>query len=203
MTLDVEDVVECTVGGNEPLGLTLGLKPLHFPLPSSDREVRVFHPIVVAQPSGFVTLQTTQISQGSFVGSEAIGDDFVRHVALVLEQFSQQFQCCCLVAALLHEDVEDLAFLIHRPPHEHANTIDAHDHFIEMPDAVGRLAALADVGGDRRTELVGPASYGLICDVDPAFGEHFFDVAQARGEAEIEPHRKADRVGRKPVALEG
>ncbi len=63
------------------------------------------------------------------------------------------------------------------------------DHFIEMPDAIGRPAALANVGGDGRTELVGPATHGLVSDIDPAFGEHFLNIAQAHGEAEIEPHR--------------
>jgi hypothetical protein len=88
--LDIEGVVDCTVGGNEPLGLILGLEPLHFSLPSSDREVRIFHPIVVAQPAGFVALQAAQISQGSLVRSEAIGHDCFRHEALVLEQFPQR-----------------------------------------------------------------------------------------------------------------
>lgn len=49
MTLDAEGVVDCTVGRNEPLGLTLGLEPLHFSLPSSDRQMRILRPIVIPQ----------------------------------------------------------------------------------------------------------------------------------------------------------
>jgi hypothetical protein len=48
MAFDVEAVVDRTIGGNEALSLALGLEPLHFSLPSSDREMRVFDPAVVA-----------------------------------------------------------------------------------------------------------------------------------------------------------
>ena len=47
MTLDVEGVVYCGVGGNKALGMTLGLESLHFPLSSSHRKMRVFSPVVV------------------------------------------------------------------------------------------------------------------------------------------------------------
>ena len=68
-----------------------------------------------------------------------------------------------------------------------------------MQDAINRAAALADVGGDRRTDLVGLASNGLIDGADPAFGEHLLDIAQTRRETETEPLHQSDRVGRKLV----
>jgi hypothetical protein len=36
---------------------------------------------------------------------------------------------------------------------------------------------------------------------DPALSQQLLDVAEAQGEAEIEPHRMADDVGREPVTL--
>ena len=48
MTLDVEAVVDGTIGRNEALGLALRFEPLHFSLSSADGQVRVFHPIIVS-----------------------------------------------------------------------------------------------------------------------------------------------------------
>ena len=48
VTLEIEGVVDCGVGGNEALGLSLRLEPLHFPFPSSDGKVGIFNPVVVA-----------------------------------------------------------------------------------------------------------------------------------------------------------
>jgi len=38
---------------------------------------------------------------------------------------------------------------------------------------------------------------GLIGDVEPTFGEQFLDVVVAQGEAEINPDRVLDDLGRK------
>ena len=47
MSLDVEVIVDGTVGGNKALGLTLRLEPLHFSLSSSDGKMRILDPVVV------------------------------------------------------------------------------------------------------------------------------------------------------------
>jgi hypothetical protein len=38
-----------------------------------------------------------------------------------------------------------------------------------------------DVGGDRRTALVGATAYGFVAKVDPAFGEQSRNITQAIG----------------------
>lgn len=48
MTLDIEGVVDCAVGGDEALSLALGLEALHLSLSPSHRQVRVLDPIVVS-----------------------------------------------------------------------------------------------------------------------------------------------------------
>ena len=47
MTLDVEDVVDGGVGGEEPLSRALRFELLLFPLPSPDRQVGIFNPVVL------------------------------------------------------------------------------------------------------------------------------------------------------------
>ena len=42
--------------------------------------------------------------------------------------------------------------------------------------------------------------YGLVADDDAAGGQHLLDHAQAEREAEVQPNRVADDLGRKAVA---
>ena len=48
VTLDIEGVVDGRVGGNEALGVAMGLEPLHFPLSPSDGQVGILNPVVVS-----------------------------------------------------------------------------------------------------------------------------------------------------------
>ena len=63
VTVYIESVVDCTVGENETLGLTLGFEALHFPLSSSLRQMRIFDPVVVSQPPRFVALKATDLKR--------------------------------------------------------------------------------------------------------------------------------------------
>src|SRR5690606_34978613 len=109
---------------------------------------------------------------------------------------------CRLVAALLHENVENLAFLVDSPPHEHAFATDRDDHLVEMPHAIGSAAPASDVRRDRWSELVRPATNCLIGNVDSTLGEQVLDVPQAHREPKIEPHCVAYDLRRKAMTLE-
>src|ERR1700737_1256373 len=45
-----------------------------------------------------------------------------------------------------------------------------------------------------------PAPHRFVGDVEPALGQEFLDIAVAQGEAEIEPDRVLDDLGREPMA---
>ena len=183
MTLQIEGVVDCGVGGDE--ALTLGLETLHLALASSDRKVRVFNPVVLAQSARTVSVPTAKNLQCRFVRSKAIGDNFVRYALLVLEQLPEQFQRSNLVPTPLYQHVEDITFLVHSPPHVQALAIDADHHFVEMPDTVGTAANFANVGCNRRTELVRPAADSSVAHIDAPLREQILDIAQARRETKI------------------
>ncbi len=100
MTLQIEGVVDCGVGGDE--ALTLGLETLHLALASSDRKVRVFNPVVLAQPARTVSVSTAKNLQCRFVRNKAIGDDLVRYALLVSEQFPEKFKRSSLVPTPLY-----------------------------------------------------------------------------------------------------
>ena len=179
VSLEIEDVVDGAMGGDEALGLALRLETLHFALASTDREMGVLNPVVFAQSARLVTALALQHLQCGGVRSEAVGNECVGNEALVLEKFSERFQGRRLVAALLYH------------------------HFFEVPDAVDPGASFANVSRNRGTELVRPTANGLVSDVDAARGKQFLDVSQAEGETEREPHRLADDIRQETVPLVG
>src|SRR5204863_560769 len=61
-------------------------------------------------------------------------------------------------------------------------------------------ATLAQPSRDRGTELQHPSPHRFVGDVEPSFGQQFLDIAVAQGEAEIEPDRVLDDLGREAMA---
>src|SRR5260370_2637197 len=68
-----------------------------------------------------------------------------------------------------------------------------------MPAVARPRATLAQPSRDRGAEFQHPAPYGLVGDLKPALGQQFLDIAVAQGEAEIEPDRVLDHLGREPM----
>ena len=59
---------------------------------------------------------------------------------------------------------------------------------------------MAQPSRDRGTELQHPSPHCFVGDVEPSFGQQFLDIAVAQGEAEIEPDRVLDDLGREAMA---
>ena len=70
VTLDGEDIVDGGVGGEEPLGRTLGLELLLFALASPDRQMCVFRPIIPPQSAGPMAILAAEFSGRDAVGSQ-------------------------------------------------------------------------------------------------------------------------------------
>jgi class 3 adenylate cyclase len=87
------------------------------------------------------------------IGAQAVGHQFLRRHALLLEQPAQQPQGRVLVATALHEHIEDLAFAVDGPPQVHRPTGDFNEHFVQMPPAA-------------RSTATAPQSLGAACDPD-------------------------------------
>jgi hypothetical protein len=66
--------------------------------------------------------------------------------------------------------------------------------------SLGRGPTLPQPSRDRGTELQHPASHRFVGDFEPAFGQQFLDIAIAQGEAEIQPDRVLDELGREAMA---
>jgi hypothetical protein len=64
------------------------------------------------------------------------------------------------------------------------------------------MTSAAKFLGGQRLELQHPSSNRFIGDVQPALGEQILDIAEAQGEAKVQPHRVSDDVGGESVASE-
>jgi hypothetical protein len=132
MALDVEGVLDRGVNGEEPLRRSGRFETLHLPFPSTYRQVRILGPIVLAQALLMASRQA-QFCLGRSVGSRPVGHQYVRRKALLLEQSAHEFRSRLGVASPLHQQVENLALIVDRPPEPEPPAADQNRHFIEMP----------------------------------------------------------------------
>ena len=70
---------------------------------------------------------------------------------------------------------------------------------VEVPLVFGVGQPAADPVGEGLAELERPLPHGLVADHDAPCRQHLLDHAQAEREAEIEPDRVADHLGREAV----
>ena len=121
---------------------------------------------------------------------------------LVFEELPQKLQRGSLVAALLDQDIENLALIIDRAPKVHPFAADPHDHLVQMPAARRRRPPASEIGGDQRAKLDHPAANGLPAGLDSALGQQFLNVTNTEREPKIQPHPVADHVRREAMPFE-
>jgi hypothetical protein len=100
----------------------------------------------------------------------------------------------------LHQQIEDFALAIHRPPKPLPVAADRHDHLVEMPLAARQWSLGAQVSRKLQPERPDPSPDRLVRNIEAAFCQEFLDVAVAEREAQIEPDGVADDVGRESVS---
>jgi hypothetical protein len=138
---------------------------------------------------------------GDGIGSELVGDHHAWSLALLLQQFAHQPPCRLGIPAALHQNVEDEAVLVDRPPQPVSCASDGDDHLVEVPFVTQAAGSPSlDPLGDMATEFLRPCPYRLVRDDDAAGSQHVLDHAQAERKAEIQPHRMGDDLSRKSVA---
>src|SRR5207253_1277933 len=104
------------------------------------------------------------------------------------------------IAPALDQHLQHLALVIDGAPEVHPLAGDPHHHLVEMPEIAWPRALPAQPARDRWTELQHPAPYRFVGDVEPALGQQFLHVPVARREAEIQPDRVLDDLGREAMA---
>ena len=64
------------------------------------------------------------------------------------------------------------------------------------------MMSAAQFPGEQRPKLQDPSPHRFIGDIQTALGQQIFDVAEAQGEAKVQPHRMSDDVRRELVTSE-
>lgn len=95
----------------------------------------------------------------------------------------------------MHDEIENVSFVVDGVLQKDAFAVDAADHLVKMPARRWRRSAAAEFGSDLRTQLHRPASDGFVAGAGPTLSEKCFDVSKAEGEAEVEPGRMSDHIG--------
>src|SRR5208337_2038200 len=115
MTLDVEGILCCCLHREKSLRGSHALDPLHLPLPSSGRLMRILRSIV-APSTAFMTFCDPKMTGCSSIRSEIICDELVWDKAIFLQQLAHQFERRPLVPPGLDQHIEHFALGIYGAP---------------------------------------------------------------------------------------
>src|SRR5271166_2824518 len=118
----------------------------------------------------------------------------------VRAQLAHQLHGRSLIAPSLHQQIENLAFIVDRAPEPELPARNRNGHLVEMPSRSWPRASMAKFSGEQRPELQNPSPHRLVGDIQTALREQIFDVAIAKRETHIEPDAVLDDRRRKLVA---
>ena len=119
---------------------------------------------------------------------------------LRFEQLAKEPRCSVAIPAGLKQNVDDLAVLVDGPPEILTLTANGHEEFVQIPRVADRPGPMPEPPRVREAEGFAPVPDGFVRDGDSAVREKVFDVAEAQGEAVVEPDGVADDGGRESVA---
>ena len=105
------------------------------------------------------------------------------------------------LSALLNEDVEHNAGLIHGAPKIVLHAPDPDEHLVQVPPARGPWPSAAQAAGKAPAELLAPAPNSLIGDHNATFSQEQLDIPQAEAEHMVQPDSMSDDLGGKAMAV--
>jgi hypothetical protein len=119
---------------------------------------------------------------------------------LFLEQLAHQFHRRSFIAPSLHEQVENLAFVVNRAPEPELPARNSYGHLIEMPTRCWPWASTAKFSSEQRPKLQNPSPHRFVGDIQTALRKQIFDVAIAERETHIQPNGVPDDRRRELMA---
>jgi hypothetical protein len=94
-------------------------------------------------------------------------------------------------AACLHQDVNYVTVLIHRPPEILLLAIDSNEDFIQVPAVAEAALTPLQTTSIPRTKLLTPDSNRFIRYGDSAFGEKILDISETQNRNDDKPRRRS------------
>jgi hypothetical protein len=136
------------------------------------------------------------------IAFQLIGDEPPRHVRQPLEPLAEESLRVPLIPLPLHENIQDIAVLIHGPPQVGPFATDAQKDLVQVPLITGSRAPPTELMGMGLPECPAPIPHRFIGQDHPALGHELFDVPIAEAKAIVEPHTMTDDLCREPVTLD-
>src|ERR1700677_2697339 len=161
--------------------------------------MRILSPIVRAEAL-VVGSRQSDFGLCRAVRAKLVGHQNIGCEALFLEQLAHQFHRCSFIAPSLHEQGENLAFVVSLAREPELTARDSHGHLIEMPPRGCPRGSTAKLSGEQRPELQYPSSHRFVGDIQTALRKQIFDVAIAERETHIEPNGVPDDRRRELMA---
>src|SRR3954467_14501559 len=121
------------------------------------------------------------------VRAQLVGGQQFRREALFPEQLSHEAECRALVAAALHQHIENFALVIDGAPQVHPLAGDANHHLIEVPSTARAWAGPPKPSGEPGPELQNPPPHGFIRNLQASPHQNPLDVALPQGKPEVKP----------------
>jgi hypothetical protein len=197
-----EVTVDERMSGEEVRRLFGRFEPLHLPLSSSGRPMRVLGSIV--QISALSVLDARkQLTPSDTITPQLVGHDHPWDVLQALQKPPEEALRGVAIAPGLNQDVEHNTILIDRSPKVLLHALDPDEDFVQVPLVPWPRPVAAQAVGETRTEFLAPASHRLVGDDNAALSQEQLNIPQAEAEHVIQPDRIADDLGGEPVAVVG
>ena len=195
-----EQILNLTVDGKESLSLLDRLEPSHLPLLFPGMLMRDFSPVVLVLTRSMLN-RGEKLTMGSRIAPEFVSDQLPGSFTLALQHFAKEAFSSLLVSSLRHQNIENIAVLIHCSPKVELLSLNLHEQLIDVPDVAQSALLLSDRARVSWPELLTPEADCLVGDDDPSFGQQILDVSKAECEAVVEPHGMTDDLGRESMVL--
>jgi hypothetical protein len=144
-----------TIGGEELLGLSCRLEPLHAPLPLAGGLVRILGAVVQIAVLAMV-YTGYNLAPGGTVALELVRDDHPGNILAAPEQLAEEFLCRVLVPPTLDQDIQDITVLIPCPLQIVAGATDRQKDLIRVPLIPRLRPSVAQLIGIRLAKLTEP-----------------------------------------------
>jgi len=111
---------------------------------------------------------------------------------LAFDQTTEKAFGCTLLAAALHQNINNIAGLIHSAPEVKTLSLDGDKHFVAVSGVAETSLSLFEFSRMGQAELLAPLTNGFVVHCDASFGEQFFDFTETQGESMVLPGGMAD-----------
>src|SRR5208283_2424549 len=142
-----------------------------------------------------------QVALRHAVASQFVGHDHSWHILQTFQLAPEESLGGRGIAALLNEDVEHNAVLVHGAPKVTLHALDPDEHLVHVPLVAGSWPPAAQAVSKALAEFLAPAPNGLIGDDDATFSQEQLSIPQAEAEHMVQPDSMADDLGGKTMAV--